>query len=491
MRILFIDIDTLRPDHMGCYGYFRNTTPVMDGIAKDGVVFNKYYASDAPCLPSRAALATGMLGIHSGVVGHGGTAADKRLQGCERKFTCEWDDNNLFHVFRKAGLYTASISTFPERHSAWWFNSGFNETHNIGRGGDESGEEVLPVVLNWLNQNAEKDNWFLHCHFWDPHTPYRVPQSFGNPFKNDPIPNWVDETLFEEHKQKVGAHCILELYHNNKYPRQPQRVTEYSDLKKIYDGYDTGIRYTDMLIGQIIDCLRKKGLYEDMAIIITSDHGENLGELGIYCDHATADESTAHIPMIIKWPNGAKSHQDDNFHYNLDLAPTIAELLHIVPYSKWDGKSYAAAVLGEESQGHDALVISQLAHVCQRAARFGDWIYIRTIHDGLHLLDDEMLYNVKDDPHEKNNLLLQRPEIAAKGAKIILDWQEKMMKTSSGCIDPMWTVYQEGGPYHCRGKLISYVEELRGTPREKQGEILLHKHQNLISPQLSKADYRS
>ena len=74
MRVLFVDIDTLRPDHMGCYGYSRNTTPNFDKVAEEGVRFDEYYCSDAPCLPSRAALISGMFGIHNGAVGHGGTA---------------------------------------------------------------------------------------------------------------------------------------------------------------------------------------------------------------------------------------------------------------------------------------------------------------------------------------------------------------------------------------------------------------------------------
>ena len=84
MKILFVDFDTLRPDHLGCYGYRRNTSPVIDSIAKEGVRFTEYYCSDAPCLPSRAALISGRFGIRNGIVGHGGTASDRRLTGYER-----------------------------------------------------------------------------------------------------------------------------------------------------------------------------------------------------------------------------------------------------------------------------------------------------------------------------------------------------------------------------------------------------------------------
>ena len=156
MNVLFIDIDTLRPDHMGCYGYGRNTTPNIDAIAREGVRFDNYYCSDAPCLPSRAALVSGTFGIKNGVVGHGGTAADRFREGITREFRDNRDDWNFHNIFRRAGLYTASVSTFPERHSAWWFQAGFQETYNEGHTGMESGEKVLPYALDWLDRNGTK-----------------------------------------------------------------------------------------------------------------------------------------------------------------------------------------------------------------------------------------------------------------------------------------------------------------------------------------------
>ncbi len=76
MRLLLIDIDSLRPDHLGCYGYARPTSPHIDQLARDGVRFSEMYASDTPCLPSRTALWSGQFGIRNGVVNHGGVAAE-------------------------------------------------------------------------------------------------------------------------------------------------------------------------------------------------------------------------------------------------------------------------------------------------------------------------------------------------------------------------------------------------------------------------------
>src|ERR1700722_66232 len=86
MRIIYFDIDTMRADHLGCYGYPRATTPRMDAVAAEGIRFDNTYASDTPCLPSRTALSSGRFGVHNGVVGHGGTAADPHPEGRQRGF---------------------------------------------------------------------------------------------------------------------------------------------------------------------------------------------------------------------------------------------------------------------------------------------------------------------------------------------------------------------------------------------------------------------
>ena len=481
MRILMLDIDTLRPDHMSCYGYHRLTTPNMDRVCEEGIRFDRYYCSDAPCLPSRAALVCGMFGIRNGAVGHGDTAADRRLTGPGRDFTDRVDEDNFHNIFRRAGLYTASVSTFAERHSSWWFNAGFNECYNVGGRGGESGEKVLPVALDWLRRNRERDNWFLHVHFWDPHTPYRAPEAFGNPFENDPIDPWIGEAQLKTHLAHTGPHCINEINmytsdENPAFPRHPGSAKDMAGVKRVMDGYDCGIRYCDELIGQIFDLLKEQGIYDDTAVIITSDHGENIGELGLYAEHGTADDITCRIPFILKWPGAQPGTVDAGFHYSIDLLPTMADLLGVEHGADWDGQSYAKTVTRGEDCGRDSLVISQMAHVCQRSARFGDWLYMRTYHDGYHLFDREMLFNLKEDPHEEYDVKEQHPDVCAQGAKIILEWHDEQMLKSASQIDPMMTVLHENGPYHTHVDLDQYIERLENTGRKDGADALRKKY---------------
>lgn len=484
MRVLFLDLDTLRPDHLGCYGYERNTSPNIDSIAEKGVRFNNYYCSDAPCLPSRASLMSGRFGIHTGIVGHGGSAADMSIEGKDRGFRDRMYEESLVSIFRNAGLKTISISPFPERHAAWWFNAGFNETHNTGKRGGESAEDVTPTVLKWIKNNAQEDDWFLHVNYWDAHMPYRAPLEYGNPFEDEPIPSWLTKEVLEAHKKLVGPHCCRELhmYDNFTWPQHKRNLGEIlnmDDMRKFIDGYDCGISYMDMHIGLLIDAFKQKQVYEDMIIIISSDHAENLGELGIYGEHATADYGTCRIPMIINWPNNCKrGHVDEGFHYNLDLAPTLSEMLEMKPCAAWDGQSYAKTIISGEDTGRDFLVLSQCVHVLQRSVRYDDYIYIRTYHDGYHLFDDEMLFDIKNDPHETKNLAGEREDIMGICSRILAGWHSDMMKLSGSAVDPLWTVYHEGGPHHCKGHLKEYFKFLEQTDREWAIEELKKKHPN-------------
>lgn len=470
MRILYLDLDTLRPDHLGCYGYHRQTSPNMDSIAEQGVRFDNYYCSDAPCLPSRTAMMSGRFGIHTGVVNHGGLCADFRHEGKNRNFRDKLDAESIPGMLRKTGIKTVSISPFAERHSAYHFLAGFSEVHNTGKGGLESAEEVTPAALDWIMRNADQDNWFLQINYWDPHTPYRAPDEFGNPFKDDPLPEWLNADIVSEHMKLAGPHgaCEINMYDNKTnpaYPRHPGEIHNMEDLRRMIDGYDCGIKYMDEHIGMLFAALKQKNVFDDLVIIISSDHGENLGELGIYGEHATADSITCRIPMIIRWPGMKQGAADNGLHYNLDLGPTLAEMLGRERCESWDGQSYAQVLKSGNDCGREYLVISQCAHVCQRGVRFGDWLYVRTYHDGYHLLPKDMLFNLIADPHEQHNVAGKNQDKVNEGIAYLNEWHDEMMMTMQYDTDPLWTVMKEGGPFHAIGHLKNYCDFLKKTGR--------------------------
>jgi arylsulfatase A-like enzyme len=181
--------------------------------------------------------------------------------------------------------------------------------------------------------------------------------------------------------------------------------------------------------------------------------------------------------MIVRWPGRARAgHVDRGLHVNLDLAPTLAEMLGVQPSPAWDGQSYAPALTECRDAGRDSLVLSQCCHGCQRSVRFGDWIYIRTYHDFFHLYPKEMLFNLRDDPHEQRNLAASRSDICREAVHRYLDWHDRMMETMPEDADPLWSVMKEGGPFHSRGHLPKYCERLEATGRGWAVEELKRRH---------------
>lgn len=479
MRMLYLDCDTLRPDHLGCYGYGRDTSPNIDEIASQGVRFTNYYASDAPCLPSRSALMNGRFGIHTGIVGHGGTAADLRIEGERRGFSNAAAAAPWMKRMHAAGFRTVTISPYAERHGAWWFYNGFTEMVNTGRCGHERADEVTPWALEWLGRHAREDNWFLHVNFWDPHTPYRTPPEYGNPFEHDPAPAWHTDAVLDRNRQGYGAHSALDprgfpweiIEQIKRYPHLPVEIASQEDFKKWIDGYDTGIHYMDYHIGQICDALDRCGVLDETAIIVSADHGENQGELNVYGDHQTADHITSRVPLIIRWPGITPAGGvQDALLYNLDLAPTIMEMVGGVSSPMWDGISFADAVRGLTGRGRDALVLSQCAWSCQRAVRWKNLLLVRTFHEGLRDFPDMMLFDIDHDPHETRNLAEEMPQLVHEGLALLEAWTTDMMRTSECAEDPLWRVIREGGPFHTRGAEARYCAWLRQAGRARHAE---------------------
>ncbi|MBW2370452.1 MAG: sulfatase, partial [Deltaproteobacteria bacterium] len=477
MRIVYFDIDTLRPDHLGCYGYHRNTSPNIDDIAKEGVRFDNCYVSDSPCLPSRAALYSGKCGIRNGAVNHGGAAADPYINPATRNFSIFHDNYTM--CLADAGFYPVSVSPFGQRHSAFWIYNGFREVYNTGKTGHERADEIVPVALDWLDRKGAADNWYLHINVWDPHTPYQAPAEMGNPFETDPPPVWMTETICRKTwdtygpgsaQEPGGDYLSGESY--NEFDRMPNQIKDMAAYKKWIDGYDCGIHYMDMYVGKVIDKLKALGVYEDTLIIISSDHGENQGELSVYGDHQTADNITNHVPFIIRHPDslGGKGRADSGIYYQFDLAATLLEMVGGEVPASWDGKSFLEQFKKEESGGRDCVVVSHCAWSVQRGVRKGDYFLLRTYHAGFKNYPDVMLFNIKEDPHETKDLADKHPDIVNDLLGELERWTTDMMRKSEQDVDPLWQVIREGGPHHARFTDETYRRYLKRLEQTGRGE---------------------
>ena len=141
-------------------------------------------------------------------------------------------------ALRDASIRTATISSFGERHSAWHWYAGYSEVCNPGRMGMDRADEVCPIALDWIRRNARSDNWFLHVKLWDPHTPYRTPEEFGNPFAADPLPAWLSEEVRQRAWNGFGPHSAQEPHGYGEersyapYRRKPVQLNSMEALKR-------------------------------------------------------------------------------------------------------------------------------------------------------------------------------------------------------------------------------------------------------------------
>jgi len=249
------------------------------------------------------------------------------------------------------------------------------------------------------------------------------------------------------------------------WPRVPDEIACRADFRKWIDGYDIGIRYTADHIGMILEELDAQGALDETIIMVSSDHGENQGELNVYGDHQTADQITCRVPLIVRWPGLTEPRVNHALHYQAEV-PAL-----------WDGVSFASAFRQGSEAGRDFPVVSQCAWSCQRSVRVGPWLMIRTHHDGLKDFPLVMLFYLEEDPHETTNLAKEHPEVVKECLALLKQWHGEMMASSLHDADPLWTMMREGGPFHTRGLVQRYAERLRETGRAHHAEKLLTQHE--------------
>ena len=486
MRIIYLDLDSMRPDHFGCYGYHRNTTPNMDRIAREGVRFSRAYCQTSPCVPSRASLVSGRFGIHHGAVTHWGPGSEFRFPGQGHHY---WPDMPLLpRYLRQHGYRTISFSSFADRHQANWFYAGWSEMHNHTlKGGGETAEEVNAALLPWLRDHGADDNYFLHVQYWDPHRVFKVSQEWIDLMAQEPPPAWPDAETIAGQQSLWGPCQARSIFYSGDFkspvPTMPDAIETYDDWIKMINGYDAAIRYMDDQIGKIFDILEEHGVLDDTAVIISADHGECMGEQGVYSDHVSAAEATHNIPMIVRWPGVTPGNLSyDGLMYNVDLHPTLCELLGIPTPKRWDGESFARALRGEPWEGRPYLVWDHALYSCQRAVRTDEWLYVRTYHPGLFDFKPVELYNMKQDPHQTTNVLEHHPDIAANMDRKMNDWLHEMIGHHGSQPDPMQEVIRTGPWKYAR--IEPWIKRLREIGQDEAAAAILRRldlDENLVT----------
>lgn len=447
MRIIFFDVDCLRPDHLGCYGYGRPTSPHIDAIAAQGTRFTHHYCANSPCLPSRTAWASGRFGIRNGVCSNHGAGARFHLR-TRRYGGPEPENDMLSRHLRRHGYDTFSFSNFADRHTALWFMYGWTAFHTPNlKGGAETAEEVNEPLLGWLRHHATRDDYFLHVNYWDAHRPYRMDAAWAERFRGHPVGQpWPDEAALERHRAMTGAFTAHGQFRDDvsPYPLMPGAVTTRAELEHMITGYDAAIAYVDHHIGVVLDELDRQGVLDDTAIIVSADHGDAFGEHGIYSDHVCADECIHHIPLIVRWPGVTPAgHASEGFVYNLDLGPTLCNLLGIPIPAEWDGASFRANLEGLPGLDREALVWDCGLYTVQRAVRTHRHLMVRTYDAHGYAFEPVELYDLAADPYQAHNLSRELPEVVRECDAHLSAWIHAQRAKGTNIPDPLDEILRE------------------------------------------------
>lgn len=441
MRIVMFDIDCLRPDHLGCYGYHRPTSPNIDRIAREGVRFTHYFCADSPCLPSRMGFASGRFGIHNGVVSNTGAGDDFHIK--TRDYVGPYPENEmLIRHLLKTGLESVSFSNFADRHNTMWYMNGWSEFHMINlKGGGEVAPEIHEKVMPWLKVNATREHYLLHINYWDTHRVYKMEEHWADRFKDYPVAQqWPDEAAIERHQAITGPFTAQRQFRNgiSNIPLMPGSVSNRADFEKMLTAYDASIAYVDHHVGVVLDELERQGVLDDTAIIITSDHGDAFGEHGIYSDHVCADDCINHIPLIIKWPGVAPAGGVcDSLMYNVDLSATLCELMGAEIPAHWDGQSFVKNLRGEPGgPERDFLVFGHALYTVQRAVRTKRHLMIRTYDPLTYGMEPVELYDIIADPYQTRNLRDELPEVVNDLDHKLNEWLHEQLTKDHAIPDP-------------------------------------------------------
>lgn len=382
--VIVVSLDTLRADHVGAYGYDRDTTPNLDSFAKDAVLFERAFTSGGGTLPAHMTLLTG---LPPGV--HGVTARSDAVLPKGRV--------TLAEALGDAGYRTAGFTGAGYVRRQWGFHQGFDRFDDEGRGF----EQILPKALRWLDRPDPRPP-FLFLHTLDIHSDWdQLPYDAPAPYRD----RWVADDYsgsFDGCRDGLCASKLLAEM-NQRARRGEIDLASYftpEEVDYMRDLYDGGIAYTDARFGELMAALRERGLYDDALIVVVSDHGEEFLEHGLMLHEQIYDE-IVRIPLLVKLPNDAHAGERvDALTAMMDVMPTVLEVVGTAKPAGVVGASLLPIVEGQ-SPGRSFVYLWGIPE----KLRTREWSLLR----GEGAAPE--LYDLLRDPGEKTNVAATRPAV--------------------------------------------------------------------------------
>jgi choline-sulfatase len=373
--ILYL-VDTLRADHLGCYGYGRPVSPRVNAFAREAALFRHTVAQSSWTRPSTTTILTGLLPRTHGIYGHRDSLAPEAVTLAER--------------LRERGYRTAGIVTNPNVARNFGLDQGF-ETYRLLGARHSAATDVNDRAAEWLDTVWTKDApFFLYLHTMEPHAPYAPP----SPFRQRFAPGVQDENLTRMR--------IVERLEKGEIPATPEMRQALQDL------YDAEIAANDAAFGALIDLLVRRGLWEDTVIVFVSDHGEEFLDHQGWEHGKTLHTEMLDVPLIVRAP-GAWGRVVERQVQQADVVPTILDLLGLPLARGLEGRSLRSMILGggpPETDPPDTMAFSWLEERSLRAAAVTtpEWRLIEKRFP----IPGRFLYDRRADPQEQHDLASQQ-----------------------------------------------------------------------------------
>ncbi len=446
-NILLVAIDTLRADHLGCYGYGREVSPNLDRLATEGVLFEEHFAPHIPTHPGFTTLFTGMdCFTHQRVRLGGDVLPDPAIKTLAQLLVAE-------------GYQTAAVDNLPE-----WFRQGFEVFESYRwpwelapgeqwRRAEVVNEKALPLLAQLAAGAGAGRPFFLFLHYWDPHTPYLPPEPYHRRFYhgNEKDPSHLGGPHSMRGPVELGDDDLGGLRAAwSVRPFDFETFNEYfkawidqdvTDTRFVAAEYDALIAYVDAQLEHLWGRLRELGLDETTLVAITSDHGEVLDDHPCWFDHHGLYDANVRVPFILRQPGRLPAGKRvRGFVRHQDQAPTIldlAGLAHVAERARMDGRSAVPLIYGQRDDGlASAVYLTENTWMRKRAWRTREWKLIDGMEPDIHQLPLLELYHLPTDPQEQRNLARERPDVVAELQAEMLEWIARRVR-ETGKPDPM------------------------------------------------------
>ena len=419
MKIVFIDIDTLRADHLGCYGYPKPTSPTIDRMASEGVLFERCFAPGIPTTPAHTTIYTGMHPISHNIVTHGGTVdLDRRIPV-------------LPELLQQAGLTTCAADNLYDVKP--WLARGYefyiNSAHRHRMKLLVSCEEINHRAIPWIKAHANEP-FFLFIHYWEPHTPYLPPPKYrvfwdgGDPYDpNNHTLEGIKQTPF----WKMWGDTWF---------RKLGPVTDADYVVSLYDGE---VRHADDGVAELLAALDEVGIAEETLVVVTADHGEVMVRNGIYFDHHGLYDETIRVPLILRWPGRLPAGKRvGHFVQHMDYAPTLLAWAGSHATENMEGKDFGPMAEGrDDTPLWDRVVCCESTWQSKWALRTHTHKLILARAPDAYGTPSRELYDLVDDPGETHNLADEDPERVQAMEQELEAWIAQELARSGRTVDPL------------------------------------------------------